>query len=71
MLDPKEYTASKLKLLACHSHPSAEDPSDPSLILFDLYEVSFPEFSQRFILNLLHSFLCNGLDFSVQVFNAL
>lgn len=34
-------------------------------------EVSFPEFFQRFILNLLYSFLCNGLDFSVQVFNAL
>lgn len=70
MLDPKEYTGSKL--LACHSHPSAEDTkSDLSFILLDLYEVSFPEFSQRFILNLLHSFLCNGLDFSVQVFNAL
>lgn len=30
-----------------------------------------PQFSQGFILNLLHGFLCNALDFSVQVFYAL
>lgn len=56
----------------CRNHPAKEGPrGESSLGLRMTCTALLPQFSQGFILNLLHGFLCNALDFSVQVFYAL